>query len=36
MTEVEVQQHLEQLKKDKIFLGWRPGRQKGAGRYMDT
>ena len=24
MTEVEVQQHLEQLKKDKIFLGWRP------------
>ena len=24
MTEGEVQQHLEQLKKDKIFLGWRP------------
>lgn len=24
MTEAEVQQHLEQLKKDKIFLGWRP------------
>jgi len=24
LTEVEVQQHLEQLKKDKIFLGWRP------------
>ncbi|QYM80567.1 Lrp/AsnC family transcriptional regulator [Horticoccus luteus] len=24
LTEVEVNQHLEQLKKDKIFLGWRP------------
>ena len=24
ITEAEVQQHLEQLKKDKIFLGWRP------------
>ncbi len=24
MSETEVQQHLEQLKKDKIFLGWRP------------
>ncbi len=24
MSEAEVQQHLEQLKKDKIFLGWRP------------
>ena len=24
LTEAEVQQHLEQLKKDKIFLGWRP------------
>jgi len=24
LTESEVQQHLEQLKKDKIFLGWRP------------
>src|SRR5215475_8738553 len=24
MTEAEVNQHLEQLKKDKIFLGWRP------------
>jgi DNA-binding Lrp family transcriptional regulator len=24
MTESEVNQHLEQLKKDKIFLGWRP------------
>ncbi len=24
LSEVEVQQHLEQLKKDKIFLGWRP------------
>ena len=23
-SEAEVQQHLEQLKKDKIFLGWRP------------
>lgn len=24
LTELEVNQHLEQLKKDKIFLGWRP------------
>jgi len=24
LTEAEVQQHLEQLKQDKIFLGWRP------------
>ncbi len=24
LTEAEVIQHLEQLKKDKIFLGWRP------------
>jgi DNA-binding Lrp family transcriptional regulator len=24
LSEHEVQQHLEQLKKDKIFLGWRP------------
>lgn len=24
LPEAEVQQHLEQLKKDKIFLGWRP------------
>lgn len=24
MSEAEVNQHLEQLKKDKIFLGWRP------------
>ena len=24
MTEAAVNQHLEQLKKDKIFLGWRP------------
>src|SRR6185312_9439340 len=24
LSESEVQQHLEQLKKDKIFLGWRP------------
>lgn len=24
MAEAEVEQHLEQLKKDKIFLGWRP------------
>ena len=24
IAESEVQQHLEQLKKDKIFLGWRP------------
>lgn len=24
LTESEVQQHLEQLEKDKIFLGWRP------------
>ena len=24
LSETEVQQHLEQLKKDKIFLGWRP------------
>ncbi len=24
LTETEVEQHLEQLKKDKIFLGWRP------------
>jgi DNA-binding Lrp family transcriptional regulator len=24
LTEAEVQQHLEQLKKEKIFLGWRP------------
>jgi DNA-binding Lrp family transcriptional regulator len=24
LSEVEVNQHLEQLKKDKIFLGWRP------------
>lgn len=24
LTEAEVNQHLEQLKKDKIFLGWRP------------
>jgi DNA-binding Lrp family transcriptional regulator len=24
MTEAEINQHLEQLKKDKIFLGWRP------------
>lgn len=24
MSESEVNQHLEQLKKDKIFLGWRP------------
>ena len=24
LSEVEIQQHLEQLKKDKIFLGWRP------------
>ncbi len=24
LTESEVNQHLEQLKKDKIFLGWRP------------
>src|SRR4051812_35388068 len=24
MTESEVNQHLEQLKKEKIFLGWRP------------
>jgi DNA-binding Lrp family transcriptional regulator len=24
ITESEVQQHLEQLKKEKIFLGWRP------------
>ncbi|MCF3650209.1 Lrp/AsnC family transcriptional regulator [Synoicihabitans lomoniglobus] len=24
ITEAEVEQHLEQLKKDKIFLGWRP------------
>ena len=24
ISESEVQQHLEQLKKDKIFLGWRP------------
>jgi len=24
LTEAEVSQHLEQLKKDKIFLGWRP------------
>jgi DNA-binding Lrp family transcriptional regulator len=24
LTEAEVEQHLEQLKKDKIFLGWRP------------
>ncbi len=24
LTEAEVQQHLEQLQKDKIFLGWRP------------
>ena len=24
MTEAEVSQHLEQLKADKIFLGWRP------------
>ena len=24
MTETEVNQHLEQLKKDQIFLGWRP------------
>ncbi|MEO7600164.1 MAG: ArsR family transcriptional regulator, partial [Opitutus sp.] len=24
VSEAEVQQHLEQLKKDKIFLGWRP------------
>ena len=24
LSETEVEQHLEQLKKDKIFLGWRP------------
>ena len=24
ISEAQVQQHLEQLKKDKIFLGWRP------------
>ena len=24
LTEAEVIQHLEQLKKDRIFLGWRP------------
>jgi DNA-binding Lrp family transcriptional regulator len=24
LTEAEVNQHLEQLKKDQIFLGWRP------------
>lgn len=24
LSEAEVEQHLEQLKKDKIFLGWRP------------
>lgn len=24
LSEAEVKQHLEQLKKDKIFLGWRP------------
>jgi DNA-binding Lrp family transcriptional regulator len=24
LTEAEINQHLEQLKKDKIFLGWRP------------
>lgn len=24
MSEAEINQHLEQLKKDKIFLGWRP------------
>ena len=24
LTDAEVNQHLEQLKKDKIFLGWRP------------
>ncbi|HUR57424.1 MAG TPA: Lrp/AsnC family transcriptional regulator [Opitutaceae bacterium] len=24
LTEAEVNQHLEQLKKDRIFLGWRP------------
>jgi DNA-binding Lrp family transcriptional regulator len=24
MTEAEINQHLEQLKKEKIFLGWRP------------
>jgi DNA-binding Lrp family transcriptional regulator len=24
LTEAEVNQHLDQLKKDKIFLGWRP------------
>lgn len=24
LSELEVNQHLEQLKKDKIFLGWRP------------
>ena len=24
LTEAEVNQHLEQLKKEKIFLGWRP------------
>ncbi|HSY53241.1 MAG TPA: winged helix-turn-helix domain-containing protein, partial [Opitutaceae bacterium] len=24
LSESEVNQHLEQLKKDKIFLGWRP------------
>ncbi|HEY8933147.1 MAG TPA: winged helix-turn-helix domain-containing protein, partial [Rariglobus sp.] len=24
LSVAEVEQHLEQLKKDKIFLGWRP------------
>lgn len=24
MTEAEIEQHLEQLRKEKIFLGWRP------------
>ncbi len=24
LAEAEVEQHLEQLKKDRIFLGWRP------------
>lgn len=35
LSETEVQQHLEQLKKDKIFLGWRPvldlSRESAAG-----
>ena len=35
LTEAEVNQHLEQLKKDQIFLGWRPvldlSREEAAG-----